>query len=159
MKGLIKSFGYAFHGIWFAVQNERNMRVHIAFMLYMYFFLCVHDFFTVSRTQFAILFLANAAVIAAELINTAVEYTVDLAAKGERSETAKVAKDAAAGAVLVFAIFAVAVGIAILYQPKAFQAMLVYYKTHILAFVLFLLSLAVAFTFIFKGLPKKKHKQ
>lgn len=159
MKGLIKSFGYAFRGIWFAVQNERNMRVHITFMVYMYFFLCAYDFFTVSKTQFAILFLANAAVLAAELFNTAIERAVDLAAKGERNETAKVAKDAAAGAVLVFAVFSVAVGIAILYQPAAFHAMFVYFKTHILSLSLFVLSLAIAFTFIFKGLPKKKHNK
>ncbi len=75
MKSLLKSFGYAFRGIWYALLYERNMRIHFVCMIYMYSFLGVYDFFEVSRTQFAVLFLANALVVAAELVNTAVERT------------------------------------------------------------------------------------
>ena len=122
MKSLIKSFGYAFSGIFEALRYERNMRIHFVCMIYMYSFLFVYDFFEITRTQLAVIFLANMAVVAAELINTAVERTVDLASE-EYTENGKVAKDTAAGAVLVCAIFAVATGIAILGQPEAFSQM------------------------------------
>ena len=46
----------------------------------------------------------------------------------------------------------------IMWQPKAFLALYVYFKEHILYFVLFLLSLVVAFIFIFKGFPQIKKK-
>lgn len=115
------------------------------------------DFFEITRTQFAIIFLANALVVSLELVNTAVERTVDLAST-EWTDNGRAAKDTAAGAVLVSAIFAVLTGIMIMWQPKAFSALYVYFKEHILYFVLFLLSLVVAFIFIFKGFPQIKKK-
>ncbi len=150
MKSLIKSFGYAFRGIYQALKYERNMRIHFVCMIYMYSFLFIYDFFEVTRTQFAIIFLANAAVVAAELINTAVERTVDLASE-ERTENGKIAKDTAAGAVLVCAIFAVATGIAVLGQPKAFSAMFSYYRENPVMLAVFVLSIIPATVFIFRG--------
>ena len=96
MKSLIKSFGYAFSGIFEALRYERNMRIHFVCMIYMYSFLFVYDFFEITRTQLAVIFLANMAVVAAELINTAVERTVDLASE-EYTKNGKIAKDTAAG--------------------------------------------------------------
>ena len=98
MKALGMSFVYAIRGIFYCLHHERNMRIHFVCMAYMYFFLLGFDFFQLSRTQFAIIFLANAAVIMGELINTAVERTVDLHSKGKHP-LAKAAKDTAAGAV------------------------------------------------------------
>ena len=60
MKALLKSFGYAFAGIFRTLRSERNMRIHLVVCAYMYGYLLVYDFFKVSRTGFAILFLANA---------------------------------------------------------------------------------------------------
>ena len=79
MRGLIRSFGYAFRGIFYTLKHERNMRIHFVCMIYMYSFLLMADFFEITRTQFAIIFLANALVVSLELVNTAVERTVDLA--------------------------------------------------------------------------------
>ncbi|THF72784.1 diacylglycerol kinase family protein [Cohnella fermenti] len=59
---------------------------------------------------------AVVAVWVTELLNTAIERTVDLASPGE-SELAKIAKDTAAGAVLVASVYAVAVGIVVLGPP------------------------------------------
>ena len=120
----------------------------------MLFFLLRYDFFTVSKTQWSILALAAALVIVAEYINTAVERAVDTAAKGEKSESAKIAKDTAAGAVLIAAFFAVAVGILILYQPSAFKAMFDYYVANPLNFALVLSSIILIFGFVIAG-PKK----
>lgn len=149
MKSFIKSFGYAFRGIAYCIGRERNLRIHICFLVYMFGFLTVHDFFEVSRTQFAILAAVSALVIALELVNTGIEKAVDLAADGKILPLAKVAKDAAAGAVLVSAIGAVAVGLLILYQPDAFSAMFGYYKNNIPEFVLLVVTVALSFVFVF----------
>ncbi|MEG1551196.1 MAG: diacylglycerol kinase family protein, partial [Oscillospiraceae bacterium] len=98
MRNLLKSFKYAFRGIFFGLKYERNMRIHFVAMIYMYSFLLFFDFFKVSAVEFAIIFLANALVIAAELINTSIERTVDLASEGF-SQKGMIAKDTAAGAV------------------------------------------------------------
>ena len=55
------------------------MRVHLVCMIYMYSYLLIYDFFEVSRTQFAIIFIANAIVVMGELFNTAIEAVVDMA--------------------------------------------------------------------------------
>ena len=55
------------------------MRIHLVCMIYMYSYLLIYDFFEVSRTQFAIIFIANAIVVMGELFNTAIEAVVDMA--------------------------------------------------------------------------------
>lgn len=155
---LIKSFGYAFRGIFHTLETEQNMRVHFVCMLYMYSYLFLFDYFTFSKTQLAVILLANAAVVAAELINTAVESAVDLVTL-ENREKAKIAKDAAAGAVLVCALFSILIGIVILWQPEAFRALFRYYAEKPLRIAEFLLTVIVFGIFIFKGFPTKKQKQ
>ncbi len=155
MKELVKSFGYAFQGIFTAIKKERNMRIHIVCMIYMYFFLFRFDFFEITKTQLAILFLACGLVIGAELINTAIEAAVDLQGE-EYTKLGKIAKDCAAGAVLVITIFSVFCGVAIMYQPKAFELLFTYFAQNPIAIVLFLISVVIFSIFIFKGLPKKK---
>ena len=155
MKELAKSFGYAFQGIFTAIKTERNMRIHIVCMIYMYFFLFAFDFFEITRTEFAILFIACGLVIGSELINTAIEAAVDLQGE-EHTKLGKIAKDCAAGAVLVFTIFAVFCGIAIMYQPLAFQKLFEYFAENPLAIVLFLISVVIFSIFIFFGFGRKK---
>ncbi len=154
MKNLIKSFGYAFQGIFTALTKERNMRIHIVCMIYMFFFLFAFDFFEITRTQLAILLLACGQVIAAELINTAIEAIID--AQGEEhTKHGKIAKDCAAGAVLVFAGFSVLCGIAIMYQPTAFKLLFAYFIENPIAIVLFAISVIIFTIFIFKGIAFK----
>lgn len=156
MKSLIslfKSFGYAFRGIYQALKYERNMRIHLTCVAYMYSFLLIYDFFQVNATQFAVIFLANAMVMAAELVNTAIERTVDLASE-KFTENGKIAKDTAAGAVLICAIFAVLAGVAILFQPEAFKALFNYYVEKPYMFAVFILSIILSTVFIFRGFGK-----
>lgn len=150
MKRLAKSFVYAFRGITYCIVHERNMRIHLCFTAFMFGFLTVHDFFDVSRAEFAILALACALVMALEAVNTSVEKAVDLAT-GEFNRLAKIAKDAAAGAVLIAAIGSVAVGVLILFQPAAFAAMVEYYKENIPVLVALVVSVAAGFVFAFAG--------
>lgn len=157
LKKFVKGFGFAFEGILTALKTECNMRVHFVCMFYMYLFLLAFDFFQITRTQFAIIFIANGLVIGGELINTAIEAAVDL--HGEKhTPLGKIAKDTAAGAVLVFAIAAVACGISIMYQPEAFKLLFNYFTTHIFALILFIVSLISAVLFILFGFGKKEKK-
>ncbi len=155
MKSLIKSFGYAFRGIYMCLAKERNMRIHTVCMIYMYFFLFAFDFFEISGTQLAIILLANGLVMGGELINTAIERSVDLYGS-EYTENGKIAKDCAAGAVLVFTIFSVLCGVAIMYQPKAFKELFAYFLANPVSIILFAISVVIFSIFIFKGFPKKK---
>lgn len=122
-------------------------------MVYMYFFLLAFDFFEISRTQFAVLFLATGLVLGGELINTAVENAVDLCGD-EPTEFGRVAKDCAAGAVLVFAIFSVLCGVAIMWQPEAFSKLFAYFADNLWALALFIISLIISIIFIFLGFGK-----
>lgn len=153
MKKLLKSFVYAFRGIWHCICTERNMRIHLCFTAYMFGFLTIHDFFDVSREQFAILIALCALVMSLEAVNTAVENAVNLSTS-EINEFARISKDAAAGAVLISAIASVAVGVAILWQPDAFRAMAEYYSQNIPVFIGFVASFIFSLVFVFAG-PKK----
>ncbi len=157
MKGLLKSFTYAGKGIFWCLKNERNMRAHFSLCVYMYAYLLVYDFFVLSKTEWAIILLCNALVFSLEIVNTAVEKAVDLVTEKEHP-LAKISKDAAAGAVLVSAIFSVIVGLVILLQPEAFKAMWEYYKERIYLLVILAASLVLTFMFILKGIPDGKKK-
>ncbi len=152
MKGLLRSFVYAGNGIIWCLKNERNMRAHFSLCVYMYAYLLIYDFFVLTKTDWAIILICNALVFSLEIVNTAVEKAVDLATE-EKNPLAKISKDAAAGAVLVSAIFSVIVGIVILLQPEAFRAMAEYYKERIYLLVILAISLVLTFVFIIKGIP------
>ena len=158
-KKLFRSFTYAFKGIFRTIANERNLRIHITCLVYMFSILGFTDWFVLTRTDYALLFLASGTVIASEIINTAIENAVNLVST-EYNKYAEISKDAAAGAVLIFALFAVLTGIAILFQPEAFKAMYDYFSENILHLVIFVLSIIPATLFIFFGfkIPKGKCK-
>ncbi|MFI3141847.1 MAG: diacylglycerol kinase family protein [Clostridia bacterium] len=160
MKQLIsflKSFKFAFEGIIYTVRKERNVRVHLTCLVYMMSFLTLTDWFVISKVELAILLLTSALVISLEFVNTAIESTVNLVTT-EFKPLAKIAKDTAAAAVLVAAVFAVAIGLVILFQPSAFKLMFEYFATHLLSLATFIASLVVAIIFIFVGVPSKKDK-
>lgn len=107
-RGILRSsFGYAFAGLWWTVKTQRNMRIHLAAAAAVFTLGAVLH---LTAVEFAVLALTCTVVLAAEMINTVVEATVDLASP-EYHPLAKVAKDVAAGAVLLTAIGAVVVGL------------------------------------------------
>lgn len=154
-KKLFMSFVYAFNGIFSTIKNERNLRIHLTCLCYMFGFLCFTDWFVLTKTDWAILLLAAGAVISGELVNTAIENAVDLASE-EHTKYGKLAKDAAAGAVLISAIVAVGVGVVILFQADAFKAMYSYFISNPIMLLLFILSIIPATLFIFLGVPFTK---
>lgn len=110
---LYKSFGYAFQGIFNTIRTERNIKIHCAAAILVTIF---GIWLQISKTEWMICFILFGLILALELVNTAVEATVDLFTE-ERKLLAKKAKDAAAGAVLIVAIFAAVIGI-LIFIPK-----------------------------------------
>jgi diacylglycerol kinase (ATP) len=106
------AFDYAFQGILYATRTQRNMRIHlVAAALVMFAAL----YLRLERAYVAIVMLCIALVIALELVNTAIEAIVDLMTVAHHP-LAKIAKDAAAGAVLVAAMASVIVGYLVFYE-------------------------------------------
>lgn len=102
----VSSFRYAFSGIIYALVTERHMKIHslIACLVIISGF-----YFGITKIEWLILLLTIVVVISLEMVNTAIEKVVDLVTD-EYHQLAKYAKDVAAGAVLVAAIFAVVIG-------------------------------------------------
>lgn len=112
-----RTWGAVFRDAWTGIvktlQTERNMRIHtIAAACVMFAAL----WFRLPARDVALLLLVIAMVITAEMINTAIEAAVDLVTP-EWHRLAKIAKDAAAGAVLIAAAFAVLIGVLLFYGP------------------------------------------
>ncbi len=109
-QGIVRSFDHAFQGLIHAVRTQRNMRFHVAAALLV---LAVSVAAGVSLLELALLVLVVSFVLVVEMLNTAIEYAVDLVT-GEYHPLAKLSKDVSAGAVLVSSIGAVLVGVLIL---------------------------------------------
>jgi len=105
-QSLFQSFNYATEGIIHAVRTQRNLWIHFALAAAV---LIAAVGFGASKLELAVLLLAITFVMVAELVNTAVEATIDVASTSF-DPMAKIAKDIAAGAVLIAALNAVAVG-------------------------------------------------
>lgn len=158
LKALFKSFYYAANGIVSTIKTERNMRIHLVCVTYMFSILLLTDWFRLERSDWCALILASALVLSGEIVNTAIENAVNLSTS-EYNEFAKKAKDAGSGAVLVNAVFAVIVGLVVLLQPQAFRQMQLYFSQNPLMFALFVISIIPATLFIFFGIPTKKRKK
>ena len=113
---LVMSFAHAADGIIGGLKAERNMVIHFGMMTLV---IVLAFLLQVSALEWVILLILFGLVLAAELINTAIEAAVDLSTQNAQHPLAKLAKDTAAGAVLVCAIIAAIVGVIIL-GPKLF---------------------------------------
>ncbi|WP_060787711.1 diacylglycerol kinase family protein [Geobacillus zalihae] len=105
-------FAWAWAGMKAAVKEEAHLRFHLAAAVVAF---AAGWVVGLSRWEWIVLLMTVGAVIALELVNTAIERAVDLAT-GEFHPLAKAAKDIAAAAVLSAAGFAVVIGI-LLFWP------------------------------------------
>lgn len=103
---ILQSFNYATEGVIHALRTQRNLWIHFAVAAAV---LIAALAFGVSKVELMLLLLAITFVLVAELVNTAIEAAVDVASTSF-DPMAKLAKDIAAGAVLISALNAVAVG-------------------------------------------------
>jgi diacylglycerol kinase (ATP) len=103
---LLDSFNFAFEGIIHVLRTQRNLRIHFAVAVGVLIFALVVD---VTKMELISLLISVTFVLIAEMLNTAVEAAIDIATTSF-DPMAKLAKDIAAGAVLIAAINAIAVG-------------------------------------------------
>ena len=118
-KTLKDSFKHAYEGIIYACTKERNMHIHISVATIV---LIAGAFFSISFEEWLACLILIGVVLSLEMLNTAIEAVVDMITIKEDPK-AKVAKDAAAGAVLISSLIAAFVGI-IIFLPKIFDLLL-----------------------------------
>jgi diacylglycerol kinase (ATP) len=112
-KKLIRSFGYAFKGLGYAVKTQLIFRIHlIATLIAIFAGYALH----ISVNEWLWIALSVALVLITELLNTALEFLTDLISPGYNELAGRV-KDIGAGAVVVAAVFALGTGL-IIFLPK-----------------------------------------
>lgn len=109
-KGSVKN---CLDGISYVTKNEKNFKREIALGIIA---LILSYILKIDKIEFIIILTMICLVLTAEIINTAIERTVDLVTK-EYHELARIAKDVSAGSVLVTSIFSLIIGI-IIFMPK-----------------------------------------
>jgi diacylglycerol kinase (ATP) len=114
---LLVSFRYAWAGVCYAFSSQRNFRIHTLITIVA---IGLGSFFRITGVEMAIVTLTCALVMVLELINTALESVVDLTVGQSYHELAKIAKDCAAGAVLIASIAALLVA-AFIFLPHLGQ--------------------------------------
>ncbi len=152
----VESFNAAVEGFIYVLKNERNMRVHFLAAL---LFILLGIYLNFSIIELAMLSVTITFVLAAEMINTAIELTVDLI-KSELHPIARVIKDVAAGGVLITAVNACIVGDMLFSKrlPFDIRAHLVNLKTSpwqvtFIALILVLASSIIGKLIFHKGTP------
>jgi diacylglycerol kinase (ATP) len=103
---LLGSFNFAIEGVIHVLRRERNMRFHFALATVVLVLAFAYD---VTRLELMALMIAISFVLIAEMVNTAVEEMIDLSTK-TYDPRAKIAKDVAAGAVLIASVVAATIG-------------------------------------------------
>lgn len=106
------SFTWAFEGIVYVLRTQRNMQLHVAAAAVALVLALVLDF---TRLELAVLMVAISLVLVAEMVNTAVEAAID-AVVTSYHPLVKIAKDVAAGAVLVASVNALAIAYLVFYD-------------------------------------------
>ncbi|HTR45103.1 MAG TPA: diacylglycerol kinase [Thermodesulfovibrionales bacterium] len=156
LKRWIKSANFAIEGILHAAKTQRHVRYHFyssAAVLILCYLLGI------TRTELLIVALAAITVLLAELMNTSIETVVDLFSP-EHCEEARIAKDVAAGAVLVTAVGAAVIGYIILSPPlfRSFREGFHVAKhsgeeISVAAFILVLILVVILKAYFGKGTP------
>ncbi len=103
---ILQSLNWAFEGVIHGLRTQRNMRIHFAVATVV---LILAFSYGVTKLELMALLVAISFVLIAEMVNTAIEATIDLSATSF-DPLAKTAKDIAAGAVLIAAVNAVVIG-------------------------------------------------
>ncbi|SCX93821.1 diacylglycerol kinase [Alkaliphilus peptidifermentans] len=158
VRKLIDSFNYAFEGIIYAFKTQRNMKIHFFVTVII---LTLSLFFDLSRVEVLILLLTISLVIIAEMINTSIEMTIDLITD-QYHIFAKIAKNVAAGAVLIAAINSVLVAYFIFFHRiNPYTQMVLHHVRQSPIHITFIIFIVVVFTtiglkaYFGKGTPLK----
>ena len=115
MARLISSFKWAGQGLRYCILNEKNFQVHCVLAVLAIGFSIL---FNISTMEWMLVIGCISAVLAFEMLNTAIEQLCNIA-KPAIDPTIKIIKDVSAGAVLIVAMMSLACG-AIIFVPKIF---------------------------------------
>ena len=107
-QGFGKTFKNARKGFRLVLKSEMNLRVHVVIAMLVLLFAYLLDF---SSLEYCILLLAISTVIVAEMLNTAIEFTLDAIFHNRYSRMVGMAKDISAGAVMFASFISVFVGL------------------------------------------------
>ena len=151
----LKGFKFAFDGIIGCLKTERNMSIHFCAGFYVLIFM---QFYELSASQKALIFMIIGSVISAEAINTAIESAVDLSSP-KTHPLARLAKDAAAGAVLVLAVAAAASGIVIFGDVQKLLEIFIWFREHTAALAAMIISVFAWVYFITRPCRKPCSEQ
>ena len=146
-----KGFFYAGRGIADAF-SERNFRFHICAAATVIFFAA--KFYSFEKAEWALLLLTCAAVLSAECVNTALERLCDKVCP-ESDSLIRKCKDIAAGAVLVLAVFAAAIGVVLFWDIGVFAEIVAFFSEP-LKLILMIIGFLLEAGFVF--IPKKDKK-
>lgn len=140
-QNLIQSFRFALSGIARTIVTQRNMKIHVLSALFILLLGLIFPFDAISRS---IVMLCIALVLFSEVMNTAMEAIVDLYT-GETHRLAQIAKDAAAGGVMLLAIVSVFVflGILIHHQDAILAVPALFQKLGVIVFIVALQTLSL----------------
>ena len=145
IRKLRQSFLYAASGLRACMRTERNFRIHLTAAVYVSVFAALGG---LSAARYAVLCLCFALMMAAELLNTAIERLCDREAEGYDSRVKEI-KDIAAAAVFLCALFCVIIGAALFLPGGALCRAIGVLLTHLWGLGLLLLSLPAALCFVF----------
>jgi len=111
-QSITKAFNAAIEGILYTFKSERNMKIHYCLAVVV---LIISLFFDLSKVEMLLLIFAITLVVISEMFNTAIEKTIDMITE-EYNVLAKIAKDVAAGGVLIATLNSVVVGYILFYD-------------------------------------------
>ena len=149
-KKLLRSFGYAFRGIGWAIRTQRNLRIHLVATVYVLLFGWI---MRLSAVHLCLELLCCMLVISLELVNSALERVCD-GITGEQRPWIRDAKDAAAGAVLTSAIGSVILALVIFFCGGYLSQVQKTFAAYPISWIAAIILIPIGGAFVF--LPIKK---
>ncbi len=149
----LKSFSYAFKGIGYTITHEGHFRFHMVAAAYVIYFGI--RFYHFTAAQWGVLAVLIALVLSVEVINTSIERLCNKV-QTSYDDIIRIAKDVAAGAVLIAAIAAVAVAVVFFLDFEIISSIFNFYITHIVNLIALIASIILSVLFI--ALCKSKEK-
>jgi diacylglycerol kinase len=116
MNSLLKSFGFAFQGIFHLIKKERNFKIQFSVFILVLF---SAFYFQLSKYEWIVLLVSSMIVMSLEAINTSIEQLCDLT-ESNINPKIKIIKDVAAGAVLIASLFSIVIGL-IIFIPRIYK--------------------------------------
>jgi diacylglycerol kinase len=147
-----KSFLFAFRGFSACLRTERNFRFHLAVTFYV---LIGGVILNITTAEWLAVLLCVGAVLGAEIFNTAIEKVCDALHPGQ-SAAIGLAKDMAAGAVLMFALISAAVGGIIFFRTERLRQLVAFVRANPLPAIVLALTVPCALYFVFRSYANDK---